>query len=179
MPLAGDRAHAADEDDGHRLDAAEDVGDGGGVRHDRQAVEVLALGEHARELERRGARADADRGAGHDEPGGRARDRVLLAGLQEGLLLRLGLGLLVQERQACAAVHALDDALRLEGLDVAAHGHGRDAEVVGELGDAHGALPAQQVEDAVAAVGRERDVHHACSFEQIRPQSHTKANRMS
>ena len=142
----GRRPDAAGQDD--RLVRAaglvEHVADADRVGHDGQAGDV---GQPLRERERRRPGRDGDRHAGLDQRDGGVRDRVLLALLERRLQREArfeqgGVG-----DRCRAAVDLLEKAALVEDLEVAPDRHVRDAELAHQVGDAHGAVLADAVED--------------------------------
>ena len=94
-------------------------------------------------------------GHGHarlDQRCGRARDGQLGLVLEGALGVEAGLvhGRLAQQRGA--AVDLDQVALALERLEVAAHGHVRDAELAHQVRDAHGPIGLEPLEDVGVAL---------------------------
>ena len=52
-------------------------------------------------------------------------------------------------------MHLLQQAGRCERVEIAANGHVRDGEQLGQLADAHGALAAELLDDQLVALCRE------------------------
>ena len=144
---------AAREDDGEIGPAlpVEDVGDLDRVRDHGQVG-------HAEDVvgEPPGRRpgAEPDRLPRLDELRGRLRDRLLLAQLPVGLGLEARLVGARAAARGRAAVHLLDESRRGERVEVAADRHLGDAEQLGQLAHAHGAVPADLLDDRHLALAR-------------------------
>ena len=115
-----------------------------GVGHDGQAGDV---DEPPGESVSRGSGGDADRHAGHDQRGGRVRDRFLLGLLETGLGGEPGLEQGAARQGRGTAVDLLEQAAVVEQLEVAADSHVGDAEVPGELANADAAVLADALQD--------------------------------
>ena len=95
------------------------------------------LGQVARDGERRRARVDHERRAVAHEAGRERADLVLRRRLDAQPHVHAGVGPRDGLRADRAAVRADEDAVGVEGVEVAADGVGGDVEPLGEVGDGH------------------------------------------
>ncbi|OIQ71328.1 hypothetical protein GALL_470560 [mine drainage metagenome] len=134
--------------------AVQGLGDGQGVRHDRQRTQGRGLGDQCGEQVGRRSCGQRDRRVRLDEGERCARDRLLLPGGPGALRLetRLVARATALRRVDGAAVHTPQQTRLRELADVPADGHVGDAEALDQVGDADRTAGAHHRDDLVLAL---------------------------